>query len=156
MTTLTLRDFAVQAFFPADHAVVESGKLYVNGGGWNQLTFPTYPQVVPLSALVALLEVPFGKLNSEHALRIGMEDRDGNAQPLRVEGKFRLGAGATQEFGDPTVMPMAFLVPNLLIPKAGSYSFVLLVDGSELARFRFSAFQLPQTFNLGIAPPGAE
>ena len=40
-------DIYAEAFFTADHGAVENGKLYVNGGFWNRLGFPSYPAVTP-------------------------------------------------------------------------------------------------------------
>ena len=36
---------SVEAFFVADHADVVGGKVYVNGGFWSRLQFPSYPAV---------------------------------------------------------------------------------------------------------------
>lgn len=48
------------AFFLADHAVVENGKLYVNGGFWSQVYSPDYP-VVRAFGLAAVLHIPWRK-----------------------------------------------------------------------------------------------
>ena len=37
---------------------VVGGKVYVNGGFWSRLQFPSYPAVVPHIAIVAALHVP--------------------------------------------------------------------------------------------------
>lgn len=153
MTTHDPRDFKVLAFFPADHAVAENGKLYVNGGAWSQVRFPSYPQVVPMAALVAVLEVPFTALNAEHMLDIGMEDQDGGPLPLRAQVKFRVGSGVSLDYGDPSVMPVALPIPNLVLPKPGSYTFTLSVDGQEAARFRFSALHVAIPLQFSISPP---
>ena len=154
MTTDDPRDFKVLAFFPADHAAVENGKLYVNGGGWQQVRFPGYPQVIPWTALVALLEVPFTSMGAEHRLSIGNEDRDGAPLPLKAEVKFRVGAPATMDYGDPSVMPIALPLPNLVIPAAGSYTFTLAIDGKEAARFRIVAMQVAVPLQFSLIPPG--
>jgi hypothetical protein len=153
-------DFTVQAFFAADHAVVENGKLYVNGAGWNRFGFPGFPQVVPSMSLVAILEVPFGHYNAQHTFRFGLEDPDQVALPLAVVGNFRVGASPDMEYGDPTMMPIAVPIYGLVIPRAGDYAFVFSVDDEPLGRYRVRATQIaiPLQFNLSPppAPPQAE
>ena len=92
-----LSDFKVIAFFAADHAAVADGKVYVNGGFFSRLNFPTYPAVVPSVTLVAVLEVPFHAYHEDHTVGMGLEDADGEALPLKVEGQFRVGADPTMK-----------------------------------------------------------
>jgi len=91
---MTVTDFEVIAFFVADQAQAESGKVYANGGFWNRLRFPTYPAVVSSHALVAVVEVPCRACHQDHEFRMGLEDADGNALRLEVTGEFRIGAEA--------------------------------------------------------------
>ncbi|MDQ6947197.1 MAG: hypothetical protein M3256_13235 [Actinomycetota bacterium] len=154
MTPIAL-DMRLLSFFPADHATAAEGKLYVNGAYWNRLAFPTFPQVVPALALVAVLEVPFKAYHAEHTFVFGMEDSDGRKQPLRIEGNFRVGAGADMNYGDPTVMPVVVPVHNLVVSRPGNYSFIFAVDGEELGRYPVRAIQVPLAlrFDLGSPPP---
>jgi hypothetical protein len=153
MTVHDPRDFKVLAFFPADHAVTENGKLYVNGGSWSQIQFPSFPHVINAASLVAILEVPFTALNAEHELQIAMEDQDGVPLAVRAQIKFRVGSGASLDYGDPSVMPLALPIPNLLIPKPGSYTFTLSVDGKEAARFWFKALQMALPIQFAVTGP---
>ena len=54
-------DFKALALFTADHAAVENGKVYVNGGFWDVLNQPSYPAQVSIS-LVAVISVPSKKI----------------------------------------------------------------------------------------------
>jgi hypothetical protein len=152
---MTDTDIEVLAFFPADHAVVESGKVYANGAFWDRLRFPNYPQVFSMS-LVAVLKIPFRAYHQDHRFEIGMEDADGNELPLRVEGDFRVGSSADMRYGDPTVMPLAVGVNGVQVEKPADYSFVLRVDGTELGRYQVRAVQLALPIQVppGSPPPG--
>lgn len=147
------RTFRVLAFFPADHAEVVNGKLYMNGGFWGRLNFPLFPQVLPPMALVAVLEVPFSAYHAEHTLALGVEDADGTALPLHVDATFRVGADAQMQYGDPTVMPLAVPVNNLVIPAPGDYLFTLTVNGELLERYAIRAQQVSVPVQLNVMPP---
>jgi hypothetical protein len=151
---MTDTDLHALAFFPADHAVVERGKVYVHGGFWDKLQFPNYPQVFSIS-LVAVLKVPFRAYHQDHRFEVGLEDADGNAQTLRIQGEFRVGTDPQMRTGDPTVMPVAVSVSNLSIERPGDYAFVLSVDGSELARFQVRAVQITPPVQYA-SPPATE
>src|SRR6266568_136775 len=106
-------DIQACAFFLADHAVVENGKLYVNGGFWNQV----------------------------YAFAVTFEDADGRPLTARFEGQFRVGTAPNMRVGDFTVMPVAALVTNFILDRPGDYSALLEVNGAELARWRFRAIE---------------
>jgi hypothetical protein len=151
------RDFKLLAFFPADHAEAMNGKIYVHGGYWNRLNFPSFPQLVNLT-LVAVLNVPFAKYQADHKFSIGMRDLDGNALPLDVQGNFRVGANPTMEYGDPTVMPIAVPVIGLPITHPADYVFTFSVDDTPLGDFAFRAvqIQMPLMFHRGPPDPPSE
>jgi hypothetical protein len=141
-----LTDFEAVAFFPADYAVIESGKAYVSGGFWDQLNFPAYPAQVTLS-LVAVIRVPSRAYLEDHTITVGMIDADNNPLPLRIEGSLRVGAAPHLQPGDPTTVPMAFPLNGLTIEHTGDYWFVLSLDNREKARYRIRALQ------VGSVPP---
>ncbi len=147
------RTFRVLAFFPADHAEVVNGKLYMHGGFWGRLNFPLFPQMLPQMALVAVLEVPFSAYHAEHRLSLGITDADGNPLPLQVDATFRVGADADMHYGDPTVMPLAVPVANLVIPAPGDYSFTLTVNDELLERYSIRAQQVSVPMQLNVQPP---
>ena len=156
--TSPLSGFRLLAFFPADHAESLNAKVYVHGGFWNRLNFPSFPQTLNLT-LVAVVEVPFAKYQKEHSFAIGMEDADSEKLPLEVRGTFRVGANPDMEYGDPTIMPVAVPVSNLAIPRPADYVFTFDIDDERLGRYAFRAVQLqiPLQFQLGQqAPPDSE
>ena len=150
---MTAMSFELLAFFPADHAEAVNGKLYVHGGYWERLNFPMYPQVFPSFALVAVVRVPFAAYQAEHRFRFGMEDADGNELSLRVEGAFRVGAAPDMEYGDPTVMPIAVPVHNLVIERPGQFAFTFALDDAPLGRFAVKAMQVAAPLQFNLTPP---
>jgi hypothetical protein len=147
-------DIQALAFFPADHAVVVQGKLYVNGGCWDRLQFPTYPQVLPIS-VVAVLVVPPRAYLQDHTFEIDLEDADGKPAGVHVEGQFRVGADPNMRVGDPSTLPIAVPVNTVTVERPGHYAFVLRVDGTEISRYRLRAVQLVHAFPES-RPPSAD
>ncbi|HEX5190574.1 MAG TPA: hypothetical protein VFW16_13590 [Streptosporangiaceae bacterium] len=148
------------AFFLADHAVVENGKLYVNGGFWNQVYSAEYP-VVRAFALAAVLHIPWRKHHEGHGFEVTFEDADSRPLSARFEGQFRVGTSPSMRVGDFTVMPVAAFVTNFVLDQPGDYAALLEVDGTELARWRFRAIQAPEPgagtqSGAGSAPPPEE
>lgn len=132
-------DFQVLAFFMADHAVVESGKLYVNGGFGLGVGVHALPATVPVS-VAAALRVPARAYLQDHTLSIRLLDADGGTLPLVIDANFRVSSNPSMRPGDPTTLPIALTIP-LAVERAGDYSFVLSVDGTELDRYPFRVIQ---------------
>lgn len=139
----TVQGFVALGFFPADHASVESSKVYAIGAYWNRLRFPAFPAVLPSMSLVAVLQQPFHASYAEHTIEMSMQDADGRDVPgIHVEGQFRAALGPDSQFGDANLLPLAVSVQGISFERAGDYAFVLKVDGVELARYAFRAMQV--------------
>lgn len=134
-------DLRAEAFFLADHAAVESGKVYVNGAFWNRLNFVSFPAVSTFS-VVAVLHVPWRAYHRAHKFSVWFEDADGQRMPGEFEGEFQIGTAPDMKVGDPTIMPIAAVVGNFTFPRAADYSAVLQVDGAEIARWPFRTVQV--------------
>jgi hypothetical protein len=147
--------FRLLALFLADHADAVNGKVYVNGGFFNRLMFPMYPQAVPAMSLVAVCEVPFARYLSEHQFTVELVDQDGHPSSFKAQGSFRVGVSAEMEFGDPTVMPIAVPIYGLVLDRPGDYCFTFSIDGDELGRWSFRAMQVDLS-QLRPPPPEAE
>jgi hypothetical protein len=143
-------DFEVMGFFPADHAVTVEGKIYANGGFWDTLRFPSFPQIISFS-LVAVVRVPYRAYHQDHNFELTMEDNDGGAMPLQIGGVFRVGSEPHMRVGDPTTMPLTVTVSQFTFEQPGDFAFVLKIDGSPVARYpvRVVQFAVP-----GMAGPG--
>jgi Family of unknown function (DUF6941) len=133
--------FETLAFFAADHAVVESGKVYVNGGFFNRITEVSYPVQISIS-LVAVLQPPPNAHLENHRFATEMEDANHNKLGFKLEGEFRVGRLPDLQPDDPLVMPIAVQLNGLKIEQAGIYWFVLSVDGHEIDRFKIRAVQV--------------
>jgi hypothetical protein len=150
MTEEPLRtDLHAEAFFAADHAAVESGKLYVNGGYWNRLTFPSFPAVQNF-ALAVVLHIPWRAHHQLHKFTISFEDADGHKTPNRLEGGFQAGTNPEMRTGDHSIVPIAVLINGFVLQRPGDYAAVLEVDQTEIARWRFRAVQV---FGVPMRPP---
>lgn len=142
-------------FFPADYAAAESGKVYASGAYWNVLRFPAFPAVLPAIALVAVLEQPYHASNEDHIFEMGLEDADSRRLgSMEVKGQFRAAPGIESKYGEPGVIPLAVPLHGLSFEHPGDYSFVLWLDGVELARYPFHVIQV---FMPGpaVTPPAA-
>ncbi|MGO9078768.1 MAG: DUF6941 family protein [Streptosporangiaceae bacterium] len=144
-------DLHAEAFFTADHAVVESGKLYVNGGFWSRLNFPSFPMVHNFAVCV-VLHVPWRAHHQRHTFAISFEDADGQTSPNRLEGQFQTGTAPDMRTGDYSLVPIAVMVNGFVLQRSGDYSAVLEIDGTEVSRWRFRAVQVVPTAS---APPPA-
>jgi hypothetical protein len=143
-------DLHAEAFFTADHAAVESGKLYVNGGAWNQIGHPSFPAVQAFT-VAAILHIPWRAHGQNHAFGIWFEDADGQSLGGRLEGRFEAERPLGALPGDYSIAPLAVNVNGFVFSKPGDYAAVLSVDGTEISRWRFRAVQ---TFNVpGVVGP---
>jgi hypothetical protein len=145
-------DLHASAFFLADHAVVENGKLYANGAFWNRLNFPTFPAISTFS-VVAVLHIPWRDYHRTHQFSVRFEDADAQQMPARFDGEFQIGSAPDMKVGDPTIMPIAATVGSFVFPTAGDYAAVLRVDGAEIARWQFRTVQASQQMRPQ-GPPG--
>lgn len=155
-TTRAIEGIRALGFFPADHAVAESGKVYVHGGYWTLLRFPTFPAVFPTCGIVAVLQVPFHKNQADHKLVVRLEGSQGEPHPMRVDGTFRTAPGLEAQFGEPGALPMAVSVHGLTFERPGGYRFILEVDDEFVAHYSFRVIQVavPGQAAPSTAPQG--
>ena len=152
MTELQVTDFQVTAFFPADHAAVAEGKLYVNGGVWDRLNFPVYPQLVPQVSLVAVVRVPYRAYHQDHKFEMRLENAENEPLSFRVEGGFRFGTEPHMRVGDPSHLTVAVPVAGVVLESPGDYSFVFSIDGTDLVRYPLRAVQVVEAPQLRTPP----
>lgn len=134
--------FEVLAFFAADHAVVENGKVYVNGGFFDRVLFPVFPAPLSSIAVVGLIRVHPQQFQRDHGFVVELRE-EGNPEPIvRLEGGFRALPAPDAEPGEPTNWPVAVPLTGFSLPRAGNYYFVLSVNGGEVARYRVRAMQV--------------
>ncbi|MGI8540193.1 MAG: DUF6941 family protein [Rubrobacteraceae bacterium] len=136
-------DFKVPAFFVADHAVVENGKVYVNGGFFNRIYQVAYPTQISI-AVVSLVEVPYTELLQDHRFAVEMLDAEKKKlpAPVRIEGGFRLAPAPDSRVGEPTMMPLAISLDGLSLERAGDYWFVFFINDNEMASYHMRVEQV--------------
>jgi len=134
-------DFKALGFFPADYAAAESGKVYASGAYWSTLHFQTFPAVLPSASLVAVVQQPFAAAHADHEFAITLEDADGKPQALEIRGSFRAAPSLESRYGEPNVIPITVPLFGLPFEGPGDFSFVLSIDGRELARYPIHVLQ---------------
>jgi len=130
------------ALFTADYVAAESGKLYVSGGFFSLINFPSFPAVHPSLGIGIVLRVPFREYHRDHHFTITLIDADNSPLDLRVEGQFRVGADPQMRFGDPTIMPMAVNASGVRFERAGDYKLAVTVDGEQSGTWSLRAQQM--------------
>lgn len=145
MTETRRRDsstgFQALAFFTADHAVIENGKAYINGGFFDRVFDASYPLQISI-AVVALIKVSSEEYLRDHRFAVELEDARGEKLDLRIEGDFRVAPSPQAKPGESAVMPLAIPLNGLSLERAGDYSFVLSINGREIARYELHAMQM--------------
>jgi hypothetical protein len=140
------------SFFAADHVAPVEGKLYINGGFFNMLRFPSYPAIVQTLGIGASLVVPWHAYQQDHHFVVTLRDEDRRELPLRIEGGFRVGADLLLRHGDPSVVNIGGTVPNVVFERPGHYHLRLQVDDEELGRWDLQVVQLPDGFPSAAVP----
>lgn len=134
--------------FLADTAEVVNGKIYALGGGWNTIFVRQFPAQHRRLAVAVTVHVPFTDTNVSHNLEVTLVTEDGetypiglrpddqgNPQPVRaMGGEFTLGRPAHLADGFEQVACFAFTFDGLRFDKARLLSWVVSIDGEELAR----------------------
>ena len=151
-TLRAVEGFRALGFFPADHAVVESSKLYVHGGYWTILRFRSFPATLSTCALAGVIQVPFHEHHADHVFEMGVEDAEREPLGTKIEGGFRVAAGIDSRYGESGVIPIAVVINGLSFDRPGDYSFFLKVDAKELARYHFRVMQVAQAGPVGTPP----
>jgi len=141
-------DIHAEAFFTADHAAVESGKLYVNGGAWNQIGHPSFPAVQAFT-VAAVLHIPWRAHGQNHGFGIWFEDSDGQNLGGRIEGRFEASLTPSALPGDYSVAPLAVNINGFVFQRPGDMRQYCQLTGPRSAGgvsgpFRRSTFPVRQ------------
>jgi hypothetical protein len=133
---------SAQGFFAADYvASPGDSKVYVVGGFFSLLRFPSFPFILSNLGVVAVIEIPFHEVHRDHTAIIGLRGPSDEELPLRVEARFRTPSTSDAHFGEPHIVPLAANVVNVEFRQPGVYHLVLSLDGTEIARYRFRSAQ---------------
>ena len=112
----------------ADSAQVVQGKLYMLGGGIDQIGAYNFPAVHPFLTLAMAIKVYPAECGREHKLEIEVWDQDGTRIGPHLEAKF----STDRRKDDPMKHSLVQLVLNFAQPKfdrPGDYAFQILLNG---------------------------
>ena len=145
LTTTAELDVTVTALL-ADSVVAESGKLYVQGGGWNMLNAGGFPLHVPRVGIGLVVQVPYSQTNKPHALRVELADEDGNrlqvglgplGPEMAVKAMINVGRPPGLQGGESQNVVLAANIDGLQFETPGTYEFTITVGDSVKARLPF-------------------
>lgn len=135
-----------------DHAEVADGKLFINGGGWDQI-----PPAGAPTGLAIIIHVPWDMTNMRRILSVSLVDQDGQpvAQPspegqrsVRFEVDFEVGRPPGMQRGGEVGLPLALNFPPLALLPGSGYVWLLEVDGVELGRASFRTRPATETSSV--------
>jgi hypothetical protein len=146
-----------ECFLLCDHARAENGKLYILGGGWDQV----FPERLPVSFPVGIagkVILP-GKMALESVgLRIDMVDDDGRkVGDAALDRRLRATPTADLPLDPDGILPEApalfAISANLELRAPGRVSLRLLVDDAVVATTRLTVVG-PASAIDGVSQPG--
>jgi len=107
------------------------GKLYILGGGFDQIRAQQFPATHGSIALVVKLRLHPTECNRQHTLEIELWDPDGNQAGPAISGEF----SAQRNPDSPTrssYVQLVFNIIGLQFPSAGEYEFHIIVNEQHL------------------------
>jgi uncharacterized protein DUF6941 len=136
----------------ADAAVVEKGKLYIHGGGWDTIWAGQVPATHASLTLALLFRIEYSEALTDIPISIELVDEDGNGIGVpTVAGKVNVGHAPGTKPGWPVFLPQALTFPMLRLPKIGGYSFRITSGSRELGSAVFRVAPLSE-IPPGLAP----
>lgn len=134
----------------ADAAVVERGKLYIHGAGWDTVWAASLPTTHPTMALALLFRIEYSEALTDIPITIDLIDDDDRPIGVKVEGKINVGHAPGTKPGAPIFVPQAITLNMLQLPKEGGYSFRIVSGPNELGSV---AFRVVHAAPPGMTPP---
>jgi hypothetical protein len=125
-----------------DAAQVQSGKLFVLGGGFDTISVKSLPATQRNLSLAMVAEIGQEDRQRDLELHITLMDEDGKAMGVEAKGMLRVGAPPNLPPGSPSVVPIVSPFYNIAFPEAKGYVFVVSFEDEELARLRFRVVQV--------------
>lgn len=121
----------------ADAAQVQSGKLFVLGGGFDTISVRQLPATHRSVSLAMVAEVGPDERQQDLELLVQLVDEDGTELGVTAKGKLRVGAPPNLPPGSPSIVPIVSPFHNVTFPEAKGYAFVVSMNGTELTRVKF-------------------
>ncbi len=127
----------------ADAAQVQSGKLFVLGGGFDTISVRSLPATHRSLSLAMVAEVGPDERQRDLELHISLIDEDGTPIGVEAKGMLRVGAPPNLPPGSPSIVPIVSPFHNIIFTEEKGYAFVISLDDAELARVAFRVVLLP-------------
>jgi hypothetical protein len=121
----------------ADAAVVQSGKLYIHGGGWDAIQANAFPVTHPSLAIAFVMRVEYSEAMTDLPIVIELLDDDEKPAGPKIEGKVRVGHPAMAQPGNPIFVPQAITFNMLQFTRYGTYRFRISSNGVTLGETPF-------------------
>ena len=135
----------------ADKAEAINGKLYMIGGGFDNVGASALPGMTPYDIAFGFL-VDFNETNEPHHFSLQLRDAD-DVVALDLGGRIEVGRPAGMDPGQVQRVIVVFQGP-FPAPGAGNYRWVPTLDGVEGEPTRFRISEVPvQTPPPGGRPP---
>ena len=135
---VTMYHMEVTTAMLADAARVESGKLYVHGGGWDRIKAAGVPLTHPTLAVVLVLRIEYDEALEDIPISVTMETEDGKVLGPRIDGTINAGHPPGTVRGAPAFHPIALTVNGMRFENAGRFSFRVASGDEELTRIPFT------------------
>jgi hypothetical protein len=131
----------IEFAFLADAAQAPSGsKLYVLGGGIDELAASAFPAIHPQMVLVLKLKVHPTECNRPHKLEVEFWDPDGRRLGPAISGEFAAQRDETNPTR-PRFVQLLFNIAGLQLPAPGDYDFHIVVDGQQMKTVPLYVYQ---------------
>ncbi|MFQ5554073.1 MAG: hypothetical protein ACE5GC_01720 [Acidimicrobiia bacterium] len=121
----------------ADAAQVIGGKLFVLGGGIDTIKASTFPVIHRALTVAMVAEVSPDERQRYLDISIDLFDEDGRDLGVHATGSLMVGAPRELPPGATSVVPLASEFHNITFPEPKGYTFIVSVEGTEMARVRF-------------------
>lgn len=139
----------VEYAFLADAAdAPPSGKLYVLGGGFDQISAHSFPAVHLYMSLVVKLRLHPTECDRQHRIEIELWDQDGQSVGPKLNAEF----SARRHANNPTRPVFVQLVLSAIgqqFPRPGSYDFHIVVNGQHLKTVQLYLEQVANPASTG-------
>jgi hypothetical protein len=127
----------------ADAAVVESGKFYIHGGGWDSISVESLPATHPTLALALILRIEYAEALQDIPFSVELLDEDNVPLGPRLEAMINVGHPPGSRPGAPTFMPLQWTLNMVTLPRAGGYRFRISTGENQLGSVPFRVIHRP-------------
>lgn len=129
-------DPTVEFLILADHVEAVHGKLYMMGGGWENIAVHDFEDPVTLEIAVSV-QIPWNATNRPHTVSVSVQTVDGETLGA-ADGNIVAGRPANIEHGASQRTMLAMKMP-VNLPEPGTYVILATVNEEAGERVTFRA-----------------